>query len=298
MSTPAIDLSQVPPPDAVEALGFDALVEAWWARAVAGNPELAGLPESEPARKWAESGAYREGLLRARINDGARACMLATATGADLENLAALFGLKRETLVAADPDARPPVEAVMESDERLRRRAQLFPASISTAGPKSAYRFHALGASALVKDVGVDSPGPGRVTVTVLAEIVKPSDTGAAPAELLAAVRAALGQETVRPMGDELAVRSADIVDYAIDAALEVGTGPDAASVLAAARSAATEAAAELRALGRGAPRSAIVAALHVPGVRSVNLKSPRRSVAVTSVQSARATAVEVAIKS
>lgn len=293
MSTPPIDLSLVPPPAAVEAFGFDALVQAWWERAVAGNPELAGLAESDPARKWTETGAYREGLLRRRVNDGAEACMLPRATGADLENLVALFGLRRETVLEADPDADPPVEAVLESDERLRRRALLWPASISTAGPESAYRFHALNADPKVKDVHVASPAAGSVTVTILAEIIDPADTGAAPRALLDTVKAALSEETVRPMGDVLAVQSADIVDYRIEATLEIGSGPDSAIVLAAAQAAAAKAADALHALGRGAPRSVLIAALQAPGVLSVNLASPAADVAATSVQAAHASALE-----
>ncbi|MXY18299.1 MAG: baseplate assembly protein [Acidobacteria bacterium] len=292
-----IDLSQVPPPDVLEEIDLGELVRQAWARAVADQPVLAGLAESDPARKWLRTVAIREGLCRARVNDGARACMLASATGADLDNLAALFGVAREVVTPGDPDATPPVEPVMETDERLRRRAQLFPGSISTAGPESAYRFHALGASPLVKDVAVSSPSPGSVTVTILAEIVDPAaDTGEAGSELLAAVKAALSQETVRPMGDVLAVQSAAIVDYDIDAKIKVGSGPDAALALDAATAAVTAAALQLHALGRGAPRSALIAALHVPGVLSATLDKPAGDVAATSVQAARASAVKVAI--
>lgn len=290
-----IDLSQVAPPDVVEAVALDVLSDEWWGRAVGENPGLAGIPESDPARKWTRTGAYREGLVRQRINEASRACMLATATGADLENLAALFGLRRETLVEADPDARPPVEAVMETDERLRRRAQLFPGSISTAGPASAYRFHALGADPLVKDVHVASPTPGSVTVTVLAEIVDPKqDTGVAGADMLAAVRSALNAETVRPMGDVLTVQTAGIVDYSVVAELTIGDGPDASEVLSAAKAAVSRAAAELHALGRGAPRSVLIAALQAPGALKVNLTSPAADVAATAVQAARASSIKV----
>ena len=50
MSTVPIDLSRVPPPDVIEALAFDGLVDAWWQRAVGEEPSLAGLAESDPAR--------------------------------------------------------------------------------------------------------------------------------------------------------------------------------------------------------------------------------------------------------
>lgn len=295
MGTPAIDLSQVRPPDVVEALDLDALAAAWRARAELDLPEIADLDsEADPAAKWMRTGAYREGLLRERVNEAARAVMLATAQGADLENLAALFGLRRETLVEADPDRDPPREEVLESDERLRRRAQLFPSSISSAGPASAYRFHALGASPLVKDVAVTSPAPGRVRLAVLAEIVKPRDTGAASAELVAAVKAALSDETVRPMGDQLTVESARIVSYSIQAVLKIGSGPDSSTVLAAARESVAAAALAAHRLGAGSPRSALIAALHVPGAASVDLQKPATDISVSAVEAARAQKIKV----
>lgn len=276
MGTPALDLSQVRPPDVVEALDLDALVAAWRARAAADVPEIAELDsEADPAAKWMRTGAYREGLLRERVNDAARAVMLASATGADLENLAALFGLRRETLREAQPDRNPPREAVLESDERLRRRAQLFPSSISSAGPASAYRFHALGASALVKDVEVTSPSPGRVTVTILREIVSGRDNGTAPDSLVKLVRDALSEETVRPMGDQLTVQSARILEYRIEAKLTVGPGPDSSAVLEAARERVAAAALAAHRIGAGSPRSALIAALHAPGVANVELLRP-----------------------
>ena len=292
-----IDLSRVPPPDVVDPVGFAGLVAAWEARFAADAPELASPPsEADPAAKWRRTGAYREGLLRQRINDSARAVMLASAGGADLENLAALFGIARQVLVEADPDADPPVEEVLESDERLKRRVQLFPGSISSAGPASAYRFHALGADPLVKDVAIASPAAGSVTVTVLSEIVDAGDTGLAPQDLLDAVEAALSSETVRPMGDVLAVQSAAIVDYTIAAELTIGTGPDSATVLAAAEKAVEAAALAAHRLGAGSPRSALIAALHVPGVAKVELTSPAADVAATAVQAAHASTITVTV--
>ena len=108
MSTTPIDLSLVPPPAAVEALDLDELVAAWRARFESDFPEGAGLvSEADPAAKWRRTGAYRELLLRRRVNDGAEACMLARATGTDLENLVAIFNLRRETLVEARPGRGP-----------------------------------------------------------------------------------------------------------------------------------------------------------------------------------------------
>ncbi len=286
MSSPAIDLSRLPAPDVIENLDYEALLEAAIVRL---GPDYV-VSEADPAYKVLESGSYRELLLRQRVNDGARGVLLATAKGRDLDNLAALLGVERQIVTPADPDAIPPVEAVYESDERLRLRTQLAPSAISTAGPVSSYRYHALAAGSQVLDVAVTSPAPGSVTVTVLSR----EGNGQAGADLLAAVTAALNDESVRPLGDVLAVQSAAIVDYRVTAELTIGVGPDSDAVLAAATAAVTAYAASARKIGRAIPRSALFAALHVAGVEAVDLTAPAADVAITAVQAAHATAINV----
>ena len=290
-----IDLSRLPAPDVIEALDYEAILAASVADARARFPDLAGLDsEADPVFKLLEVTSYREMIVRARVNDGARAVLLASAQKADLDQLAALFGLSRQVLDPGDPDANPPVERTYESDDRLRSRTQLAPSALSTAGPASAYRYHSLNASTTVSDVHVASPAPGQVTVTILAAILTDADDGTADAALLAAVTAALSDETVRPMGDVLTVQSAAIVDYVITAVLTIGSGPDAATVLAAATAAVRAAADAAHSLGAGMPRSALFAALHVPGVTAVTLTSPAADVAATAVQAVHATAIQV----
>ena len=286
MSSPAIDLSRLPTPDVIENLDYEALLKAAIARL---GPDYV-VSEADPAYKVLESAAYRELLLRQRVNDGARSVLLATARGRDLDNLAALLGVERQVVTPADPDAIPPVEAVYESDERLRLRTQLAPSAISTAGPVSSYRYHALAAGSQVLDVAVTSPAPGSVTVTVLSR----EGNGQAGADLLAAVKAALNDESVRPLGDVLAVQSAAIVDYQVAAELTIGAGPDSDAVLAAATAAVTAYADSARKIGRNVPRSALFAALHVAGVEAVDLTAPAADIAITNVQAAHATRIQV----
>lgn len=286
--TPAIDLSRLPAPDVIENLDYEALLAAALERL---GPDYV-VSEADPAYKVLEAAGYRELLLRQRVNDAARAVMLPTARGADLDNLAALLGVERQVVTPADPEAIPPVEAVYESDERLRLRTQLAPSAISTAGPVSSYRYHALSAGSQVLDVAVASPAPGSVTVTVLSR----EGNGLADADLLAAVTAALNDESVRPLGDVLAVQSAAIVDYRVTAELTIGAGPDSDAVLAAATAAVTAYADSARKIGRNVPRSALFAALHVAGVEAVNLTAPAADVAITPVQAAHATQIEVTV--
>lgn len=138
--------------------------------------------------------------------------------------------------------------------------------------------------------MAVSSPAPGSVTVTVLAR----EGNGMADTDLLAAVTAALNDESVRPLGDVLAVNSAAIVDYQVTAELTIGAGPDSATVLAAAREAVTSYAASARKIGRNIPLSALYAALHVEGVTAVALTAPTADVAITAVQAAHATRINV----
>ena len=288
-ATPAIDLSRLPPPDVIEPLDYETLLAATLARLRSAFPDYVES-EADPAYKTLESNTYERLLDRQRVNDAARQAMLAFATGSNLDHLAALLGVARQMVTPADPDAIPPVAAVYETDERLRLRAQLAPAAISTAGPVSSYRFHTLSADARVLDAAVASPAAGSVMVTVLSR----EGNGTAPQELLDAVEAALNDESVRPLGDVLTVQSATIVEYQVTAELTIGSGPDAAAVLAAARQAAEAYVATARRIGLTIPLSAIYAALHVAGVTAVSLSSPAADVAVGAAEASYATAVTV----
>lgn len=284
----AIDLSRIAPPDIVEAISFEAVLAAMLADLQARAPEFTALVESDPAYKILEVAAYRETLIRQRVNEGARAVMLAYAGGADLENLAALFGVSRLLIDAGDPDAVPPVPAEYESDTDLRRRTQLALEGFSTAGPRGAYIFHALSADADVLDANATSPEAGDVLVTVLSR----TGSGAAGAGLLAAVGAALNDEEVRPLTDHVVVASASVVNYAITATLYFYDGPDRAVVLAAAQAAAQAYAAAQHRIGRDVTLSGVYAALHQPGVQRVALAAPSANITISETQASWCTAI------
>ena len=286
----AIDLSLLPVPGVVETLDYEAILTAMKADLAARAPELAAVLalESEPVVKLLEVAAYRELLLRARVNDAAQAVTLARATGTDLDNLAALFGVVRLVISPGDPLAVPPVAPTLESDADLRRRAQLALEGFSTAGPEGAYVFHALSASADVLDVSAVSPSPGDVLVTVLSR----TGSGAAPAPLLATVAAALNAGDVRPLCDNVVVQSAAIVSYAITATLYFYAGPDSAVVLAAAQAAANAYASAQHRIGRDVTLSGLFAALHQPGVQRVQLTSPSATLTIGSGQASWCTAI------
>lgn len=298
MSSP-IDLSQLPAPAIVEAVDFEAILAERKARLVSLYPEderteiEARLAlESEPITKLLEENAYREVVLRQRINEAARAVMLAFADDDDLDQLSANFNVERLMIDPGDPDAVPPVPPTYESDTRLRLRAQRAFEGLSVAGPTGAYVFHALSADGRVADATAVSPSPCVAVVTVLSQL----GTGEATPDLLAIVEAALSAEDVRPVGDRLTVQSATIVDYSIEATLYLYPGPEQEPILAAAQAKAEAYVAEQRRLGRDIRLSAVYAALHVEGVQRVELQSPAADVVLDDSQASHCTGVTLTL--
>ncbi|MBB4212763.1 phage-related baseplate assembly protein [Rhodothalassium salexigens DSM 2132] len=263
----AIDLARLPPPDVVEPLDFDTIFADLVAAVRREMPDL-DLRDSDPAAKILQAAAYRELALRARVNAAARQSMVAFATGANLDHLAALFGVVRKTLVLGDPDARPPRPPVIEDDEALRGRVVLALEGMTTAGPRAAYVSHALAVDG-VASAAVASPAPGEVVVHVL-----PGE-GVAVEPLLDAVARAVNADHVRPLTDQVRVAAARRVGYQVEARLTLLAGPDPAVVSAAARAAVAAYAASRADLGRVVARSGLIGALHCDGVESVDLIAP-----------------------
>jgi phage-related baseplate assembly protein len=287
----SVDLSRLPPPDVIEVLDFETIFAALRADFLARFPEFSANVESDPIIKLLQVFAYRELVLRARINDAARSVLVAYAADADLDNIAALFGVARQQIAPANPITGAP--AIFEDDVALRRRVLLAPDSFSVAGPASAYVFHALSADADVLDASAISPRPGEVTVTILSR----SDAAGAPApEVLAAVRALLAGDEVRPLTDSVTVAGAESIEFDIDAQLFLYPGPDEALMLSIANAGLDELLSSSRRLGRDITRSAIIAALHVAGVQNVILNSPVSDIIVEPTQIANVAARSVSV--
>jgi len=275
-----IDLAQLPAPPIIELLDYEAILLGMQSELLALMPSLADALalESEPITKLLEIAAYRELTLRARINDAAKGVMLAYAVGADLDVLAANFGVSR----LAD-----------ETDTALRVRAQMALEGLTVAGSIGAYIFHSLTASARVADVSVESPTPGVVRVNIQST----DNNGVPDAPLIAEVLAYLSAETRRPLCDSVGVFAASILTYAIEAEITCDSGPSSAVVLAAAQAAAAAYVAVHFRLGREIALSGIYAALHQPGVSAVNLISPVASLTPTNRQAARCTAITLSLE-
>ena len=223
-----VDLKKLPAPKVVQELSYETLLtqrkekflslqesdemrQHWQARL-----QL----ESEPVVKLLEENAYLELLLRTNINESAKAVMIAYATGSDLDQLGALFGIKRLIIQAGDLNAHPPIPTQYEDDERFRTRIQMSLEGLTTAGSRASYELHALSTSAKIKDVDVTSPTAGTVKVAILST----EGQGTADRDLIKAVKEQLNAEHIRPLTDTVLVESAVILPYEIQASITFTT--------------------------------------------------------------------------
>ncbi|MGQ5998698.1 baseplate assembly protein [Serratia sp. IR-2025] len=292
-----IDLSQLPAPIVVEVLDYEDILAERKATLISLYPEeqRAAIArtlalESEPIVKLLQENAYREVILRQRVNDAAKAVMLAYSTGEDLDQLGENFNTPRLVIAPADESTIPPTPAIMEADEDYRLRLQDAFEGMSTAGSAGSYRFHARSADGRVADVTAISPSPANVTVTVLSR----DGDGTASPELLQVARDALNDEDVRPVADRVIVQAAKITRYGIDATLFLYPGPEVAPILTEAKQRLQNYVLTMRRLGRSIRRSGIIAALIVEGVERVEVAQPAADIVLDKTQAGYCTGVNI----
>lgn len=274
-----IDLSKLPAPNVIEEINFENLLSNYINDFKSRNPNYSSLTESDPAIILMQVIAYREMLIRSRINEAAKANMLAFATNNDLDNLSALFGVKR---------------LVDEGDDRLRKRTQLALEGFSTAGPVGSYIFHALSAASEIKSVSVKSPNPGEVLVTILSNIAD----GSVSNELIDIVNKKLNSNDVRPITDLVSVQGAKILNYEIKAIITVYPGPSSNIVKVEARNALEKFIASNHEIGKIIPISGIYDALHINGVKKVELITPKSNIETNDEAASYCANIELEIAS
>ncbi len=296
----AIDLSKLPGPAFLLETDFETLMQEQLARLALIDPAYAAaIKVGDPGYNILLAVAYTRMYDRQKFNEAGRSVMLAYATDADLENLAALFGLERQMIDPGDAEAVPPVPPTYESDDSLRAKVLLAPEGFTTAGSIGAYKYHALtagrqltetvvesrtateviirkviapsGIVEAVKDASVISPAPGEVEVGVLSY----TGNGTPSPELLAAVVNALSADSARPLTDLVTVVGASITTYAVAATLYFLPGVDRALVLDQANAKLQQYVDDAHRLGRRMAVGGIQAACFQPGVVRVVVSSP-----------------------
>jgi len=261
-----IDLSRLPAPDIVETIDYEAILGEMLADLRNRDSEFDALVESDPAYKILEVAAYREVILRQRVNDAAKAVMLAYASGADLDQIGAGVDVVR-------------VDG--ESDDRYRSRVQMSWERLSTAGPAKSYRYWGFSVGNAVKDIGVYSPTPGCVRVVVLGA----DGDGVPSPDLLAEVDEAVSSDERRPLTDTVETVAVQIVRYNVTASLELYPGVAAEPVIEEAQSKVQAVVDDLHLIDEDIMLSRVVSALHVGGVKSVDLVSPSEDLLIDCSQ-------------
>lgn len=293
-----IDLNNLPVPKVVQELSYETLLAQRKAKflSLQENDDMrqhwqARLQlESEPVVKLLEENAYLELLLRTHINDSAKAVMLAYATGSDLDQLGALFGIKRLIIQTGDLNALPPIPTQYEDDERFRTRIQMSLEGLTTAGSRASYEFHALSTSTKIKDVDVTSPTAGTVKVAILST----EGQGTADSDLINAVKKQLNAEHIRPLTDTVLVESAVILPYEIRATLTLYPTVLESVVMANVNQAITHYANKQHLLGIDITLSGIYSALHQEGVQNVKLTQPLADLIVQPHQAAYCSQIQI----
>ena len=106
-------------------------------------------------------------------------------------------------------DGEPYTEA---GDEKFRERIRLAPATLSTAGPESGYRYFALAADPRIVDVAIDNPSANVIKIyPLLADGELPDE------EILQKVEASCSGDKVRPMTDQVEALAPAAVQYDIE---------------------------------------------------------------------------------
>lgn len=284
----SIDLSRLPPPDAIEALDFETMLAAFKTRFLAYwdaqrviDPTLPAYNtielESDPAAIVGQAWSYVRLMDRARVNDGIKALLGPLATGSNLENLVASRNIERQTVTPATGDT----PAVMEGDVALLRR-YLLSYDVPCAGSAGRYLFDAWTAWPQSEDktLGLwDARVNGRAVHGRRGDtdvvIIGPMGRAPTTAEL-ATVRAAVTAATRAPEATAISVMAATRVEYTVSIVLEVpGVGPSAETIQAEAFSRVTAAAIERMLIAGEIPDGLLAGAAYGSGVIRVRDLAP-----------------------
>lgn len=258
---------------AIPALDYEAILDdakAVLQKQLAKNPELAGvdvtaLPESDSLNKILEVLAYRELITRQNMNEALKGCYLSSARGTDLLNLAELILCEKFEHIAGTDE---------QNDSILRESIVAEFRNIHTAGSRKAYQALALQAArpfSVMTAVHVESPRAGVVQLKLL---YTPKAKGSLKTQSLEAVQTALRNESVRPIGQHVLVEDANIISYRVRARLGFRDRLGVNEALSSAHKAVKNLIHTRYAFGSEIYRSAVLSALHQPGVDYIILEN------------------------
>lgn len=281
----AIDISQLPAPDAIKNLDYEAILAARKADLLARFDaaiiayDVAGL-ESDPAVILQEVDAYRELLDLAAINDSVRAVLPAFSKGNNLDAVVARAN------VARLPD---------ETDAALLQR-YLASFAAPAAGSEDGYIYRVATAWPKAHDIrvlGYETHGVrGKAQVVVLG----PDGAEVSPEDLVT-IRNALSRKDARPLTDWVTVQSAAVHRWNCVAKLTVRGGPAPALLAAQAEAALRLVSFNRYLIGGAMPLNAVSAPLYVSNVLKVELNEPAADLAASPAAAPFLDAVAISIE-
>ena len=271
-----MNLSDLETPQIIEELSLNEILEQMRNKLIEIDCEFSAYLESDPLIKLMEIAAYRELLLRQRINQAAKANLLAFATGSDLNNLAAFYGIRRSE---------------NETDDELRTRTQAKIEGWSSAGSREAYKFHALNSDSRVKEANADSPEPGLVRISILSK----ENNGVVSKDLLEAVNNHMQRDDIRMLTDTVQVVPCNLIDVDVRAKITLMSSTPT-EFLSTMKLSFRNAFSKIAGLGVSISRSWIISNLFLDGVKDVQLLSPISDVEVSETECARLLDVELEI--
>ena len=269
-----MNLSDLETPQIIEELSLNEILEQMRNKLIEIEPEFTTYLESDPLIKLMEIAAYRELLLRQRINQAAKANLLAFATESDLDNLAAFYGITR---------------LENEPDDELRRRTQAKIVGWSSAGSRESYKFHALNSDPRVKEANADSPEPGLVRISILSK----ENNGVVSEDLLETVNSYMQRDDIRMLTDTVQVVPCNLIDIDVKAKITLMSSTPI-EFLSTIKSSFKNAFAKIAGLGVSISRSWIISNLFLDGVKDVQLSLPISDVEVSETECARLIDVEL----
>ncbi|WP_253302159.1 baseplate assembly protein [Wolbachia endosymbiont of Psylliodes chrysocephala] len=241
----------------VEKLSYEEIFSRMKEELVRRDETFSALVESDPAVKIMEVAAWRELLLRERINEAIKSNLLKFAMGEDLDNLAEFYGVERQK---------------EEEDERFRKRIKAKIVGSSTCGSKEYYRYHALSADSRVKDALVESKVPGSVEISILS-----TELSTASEELLEIVKKQVTRDDVRVLTDTVTVIGCNITEIDIHSRMSISPLISEEEI----KKQFIKKFEGSKRLGWNVTRSWIIANLFVEGVENVELIEPKEDVVV-----------------
>lgn len=161
------------------------------------------LSESDPLIKTLEIAAYRELMIRQKIQDLLNASLLSSAQGNDLKKLAELF-FDQETI------------SKINNDNEIREKISDFwkNTPYSTTGTRSAYEFYTRKFIPEAKDISISTES-NQIIIYVLLQ----NNFDLSPLEK---AEKNLNDPSIRRLTDKIIVKPVEIIEYDIEIAIKL----------------------------------------------------------------------------